>query len=244
MNKVAVLLYGTIRTFKDCLHNSMKYIIEHNKADVFMAYYFANEFEKKDYIEIINTTNLNKYVIDSIDISEDKNREDEKNWIWGKLEITKKHPFYWKHEQAMYQWFKLKKCYELLVKHENLMDQRYNYIIKTRFDLMVKRYIDPSIYDFNDHNLFNKGDLLVMGKRNPMDIFCKIPDSYFTNDDENLVKSATEIKFDNNLQTMEKWFYAPETQMYVHLKRNNINYSTSQYDINDMDINILRSKIE
>ena len=90
----------------------------------------------------------------------------------------------------MCQFYKLYKCYNLLINYENNNKFKYNIIIKSRPELQLT---DLNNYDIRNFNLNNQiycynfdkfiSDAWAIGNRNIMDIYC----NYYLNISQNMV---------------------------------------------------------
>lgn len=163
MPSVAVLLSGHVRTWEEC-KDSFYDMFPSNKFDIFMEAY-GNQYGYHPYIQ-----DKLKYFSDKEIHSIDglcKCCRIENNVLFDcSLFDSRMRDF----THGYCQYSKLQKCIDLMTKYENYNNIKYDFIVKTRFDLIYTdeaKNIDFSSIDgliLDSNNTF-PNDHIIIGKR-------------------------------------------------------------------------------
>lgn len=173
--RVAILVSGHLRTWEFCKDNFFK-TFPHNMFDIFFECYDTQY-------------GYHPYIQGKINYFDDKNvnnilgNELSKSWNITKDEIDfdklniNHHMKEFNHGYKQYS--KLQKCIDQMVNYEELHDIKYDYVIKTRFDLIYKDNLIYNIRPLLDAFVMNKttntfildsnntfpNDHIIIGKR-------------------------------------------------------------------------------
>jgi len=138
--KIALLLTGQLRTFKMCGHLVKNMILDHYDVDVFMSINKSNKLQTTNLYNTKYTENediqeaLNFYKPITYFINENYDKE------FCKLVID---PVIIENMPEMIiklcleQYFIVKKAYELLINHIKKTDQKYDAVIRLRYDQFI-----------------------------------------------------------------------------------------------------------
>jgi hypothetical protein len=186
--KTAILLIGNIRTWDQCKEN-FRSVFSNLDYDIFLSTYdlrygyhpavqnsihdSSDCFLSNDEIlDLFKDFNLKNYVIESI--SDVRAHYD--NVLHNQL-----HPNFKNHPHSVLQYRKLLQAYELLEKYEKDNQIKYDYVIKTRCDLILNKFeIDDSesIAIISNGNVF-PNDLIFGMHRNKFTNFCNFISNEF-----------------------------------------------------------------
>ena len=213
--KVALLISGYLRTFKNNLPKIKKSIIDNfDDVDVYI-HITKNEKNTDTYLNLTSLTDDIKYINDELKplslICED-------NILFSDDK---------KINNTYNNWFKFYKLNELKKINENENKLKYDLVIKFRPDLNI---ISDDIFNFSKNNITIPKESLIDKKKliNPNDKYiCDIlaygisslMDDYFS--------------IFNNLESLiNDYGYVSETILYHHLTNNKINYKLKNIKYN------------
>lgn len=215
--KVALLLTGHSRTYKNTICNLKKQILDNYDVDIYFFTWNKSQpmtidnkesiYENIDSHTLINDYrsigNLIKYEIGDIDFYKETRFEnikflDRENDVFKVNESAKFHGSFWV-ERLRDQWYGVKQCFSLLSD-----PMEYDSIVRMRFDIDL---FDMKINDFDfvipkDLHGWNYSDHFAYGKPEQMKKYCHlfdhIPNMYY------------ELNFDITHATNMPKFYMEE----------------------------------
>jgi hypothetical protein len=250
--KPALILIGNIRTFELCI-DSFENICNNMDVDIFICMSnYLNELHP--YIQskttnnnnILNISEINKrFSISPIFSSKikkiivlDKNEED--NIIMSEYLHkfdTKKQ---WIGLDIFKQYYKLKLCVDFIKEYESMNNIRYDYIIKTRFDINININTLPD-YPLNNNNMYigkNENDhIFVTNSINNFEIIANDIISHFLNNTQEeyiyeSIHTIVEYIFKHNNFNIIKCIDTELNRDYNSIFNTNITLVTCFYNIN------------
>jgi hypothetical protein len=191
--KIALILTGYSRTYKECYENTKKFILDAHDVDVYLSTwnktqssFLQPQINSFDVNDLIRTYNPVKYRIEdydsyygnrfpSIDIESNPRPDD----IFKTNARAIEHGSKWV-ERLRDQWYIVKKGWELIDD-----PSKYDYVMRLRLDTrinnMVFDYNPKDLIVPNKFNPFTCGtiiaDHMVIGNPKNMEKYCKIFDS-------------------------------------------------------------------
>lgn len=147
--KIAILITGHLRTWKDCKQNFINSVYNHNGVDIDIYIRTYKNDYRTDYA-VFNENNIYRYLteneiysqfdgikIKSLDIvDESLTKGDDVLELFGDFDEVNQTSI-----AEAYQMLNIIKCYEK-IKHEEQISGKYDLIIKTRFDLLYQNKLD------------------------------------------------------------------------------------------------------
>lgn len=150
------------------------------------------------------------------------------------------------------QYYKLYKCYNLLINYENKNNIKYDIIIRSRFDLSLTNLNNYCIRSFDLSNklyCYNYGNTIcpcwAIGDRFIMDKYC----NYYINISQNMIEQVYYILINNNWQIISNINIKDLKEKYplcedasdcdelglVYLIKNKNNYGICHFDIAEVN---------
>jgi hypothetical protein len=205
--KIAICLSGLTRTFKHCYQSLLDNVIGPYDCDVF---WFVEDDENSEDTNLIKS--VRKQLIKSP-------LHDEKDWESRKRKM--RTPI----QGFLHQLWKTKMCNELMLKYQEDNGMKYDWVIRSRPDLMfVKKMEDLSSLDNKILHIPVPG--FLKRRRNRLGIFnynsinC-LPDQFAISSHEIMTIYAK--RYDELQKTIDfNGYLHPEASMCAHLRVNNI----------------------
>jgi hypothetical protein len=176
---IAVLICGQWRSGDKCFDNIIKNIInpllENNNIFIFITTDYTN-INNKFICDILNyndNIDFKKYFNIEDDIFFCKNIEKK---LYNKMDVKHHKNYININKNLIFQWHKVNICYKLLEKYELNNNIEFDYIIKTRPDLLINKQIDINI--INSNYLYQHSDHFACGPKKYMKIYCDLLHSY------------------------------------------------------------------
>jgi hypothetical protein len=203
--KSALIIVGNIRTFENCC-KSFETLISHFNCDIFISVSNSllelHPYNKKVYNVKYECTLTKEMVYEKLNICKnfvenikymnflEKNENDENicdNFV-KKFDTKKK----WVGSDIFNQYYKFKICLNAMEEYEKENNFKYNYIIKTRFDLLFNVETFP-LYPLNNKFIYSDKNslpneindvILITNDSNNFKILCDDLFKYFFNNPE------------------------------------------------------------
>ena len=228
--RIALQIFGEFRSYDRCLQNILDYIDYNNKKytfDVFILTQREGKNYSKEALEKIETQlgkeniKVLKYIeeySDAVKMREDKLVEEYYKLAKGvevKMGIVHK-----KNKFVTRLWFRRKLLNDIRVDYENNTGTKYDYVVRTRFDIGYKdenmkdkcRYIDP-LYIYPDAMTIGKPEIINIES----DLGVNFPYSYKILESE----FTKEKRLDEFLINKSgRWVFMSEGNLTVYLYHN------------------------
>lgn len=216
--KVALLVVGEMRGYIDTYGTWVRHLFETNPDSTFDIFVYTQRTSLLRGLAASSTllvSNDPKKIrkiygdkVKDIRMLEDRpgDAKEMDRWINEKQEQCRRENAA-TQISAFRQWVKVKNAWDMMVDHENAIQEKYDVVIRVRPDMGLQHPFKLSAFDLTKAGHFY--DALMIGNRETMEWVCALKEYFGKHPNP-----ARETDTPDNL----RWRYAAETQIEVHLQ--------------------------